>query len=197
MYVYLLQAIMKHMVKSCQCHGISGSCTWQTCYKRMPLLDRVQPYLRRKYEKAVRVMGDQTTNSLKVISRRGASRGRHKRRRKARASRMSSKSRWVKRNSRNNRRGEQLLPDDLFYVTPSLNFCKTNRRYGTVGTRGRKCDNTHKRRGSCARLCCGRGHRTIRKSLIENCNCRFVEAKGSMDVVCDRCTKNITTHTCR
>ena len=183
------------MKKSCQCHGLSGTCTIQTCYKRMPLLDRVQIHLRRKYDKAVRVVGDQTTHLLKLVNRpksggSGSSgRQRQRRRRKGRSAGVSPRARWVKKR---NRRGE-LLPESLFYTSSSPSFCKLNRRYGIQGTRGRKCDNTHKRRGSCAKLCCGRGYRTITKQVQTDCNCQFVAVK----VICDRCMENRTIHICR
>ena len=178
------------MKKSCQCHGISGSCTLKTCYKRMPLLDRVQIFLRRKYDKAVRVMGDPKTHSLKAAGRAGRQRQRRQRggrRRKGRSA--GSSPRGVRRRTPN----RQLLPESLFFTTPSPNFCKINRRAGVPGTRGRRCDNTHKRRGSCAKLCCGRGYRTIRKQVPTDCNCQFVAVK----VICDRCIETRAIHFCR
>ncbi|KFM62061.1 Protein Wnt-8b, partial [Stegodyphus mimosarum] len=43
------------MRRSCKCHGVSGSCSTQTCWMRMEELRQVGNYLKEAYEKAERV----------------------------------------------------------------------------------------------------------------------------------------------
>ena len=48
----------------CKCHGMSGSCTTKYCHRSLPSIEKVGNYLRKKYQSAVLVTLDQTSNSL-------------------------------------------------------------------------------------------------------------------------------------
>lgn len=84
--------------------------------------------------------------------------------------------------------------DDLVYSEESPLFCNEDRRYGSLGTAGRKCDNEGTGPGSCDVLCCNRGFDTNKHNVTGVCNCRF---KYCCTVKCDSCNKTITTYTCR
>ena len=47
--------IMNHTKRFCTCHGISGACTVQTCYGKLPALAEVSESLYIKYDGAVKV----------------------------------------------------------------------------------------------------------------------------------------------
>ncbi|OWF55275.1 protein Wnt-6-like isoform X1 [Mizuhopecten yessoensis] len=79
---------------------------------------------------------------------------------------------------------------DLIYSENSPNFCKRNRKHGSLGTRGRMCDPSSMGVGGCDLLCCHRGYEKETVHVRENCKCRFI---WCCDVICETCesTKDI------
>ncbi len=49
------QAVRDSLQKHCKCHGVSGSCSLQTCWMAVPSFSRVAAALRRQYDHAVRI----------------------------------------------------------------------------------------------------------------------------------------------
>ena len=49
------QAVQKSLEKQCKCHGVSGSCNIQTCWRALPDLPKIGERLQRKYRNAVEV----------------------------------------------------------------------------------------------------------------------------------------------
>lgn len=62
-----IQAIRIQMQTECKCHGLSGSCTLRSCWRKMPLFRQVGDYLMQSFHKAVRVMGGNDGKSLVPI----------------------------------------------------------------------------------------------------------------------------------
>ena len=56
--------IVSNRTTTCVCHGISGTCTVQTCYKKVPDVGEIGSQLHIKYDGAVKVRKDSTTNQL-------------------------------------------------------------------------------------------------------------------------------------
>lgn len=83
----------------------------------------------------------------------------------------------------------------LVYTDSSPNLCKTNRKMGILGTRGRICNGTtsSESSGSCDYLCCGRGYVAEVATVEANCRCRF---QWCCEVICDRCVYNKSSHYC-
>lgn len=50
--------IVHHENTTCHCHGVSGTCTVQTCYVRIPTVAEVGEQLAQDYSGAVQVMAD-------------------------------------------------------------------------------------------------------------------------------------------
>jgi wingless-type MMTV integration site family, member 8 len=50
----LLQAVRHSLQQSCKCHGVSGSCTMQTCWMQLPSFRAVGQSVKRQYDSAVR-----------------------------------------------------------------------------------------------------------------------------------------------
>ena len=92
--------------------------------------------------------------------------------------------------------GETIKPpvsEDVIYTENSPNFCRPNRKYGSLGTKGRMCDPKSMGVGGCDLLCCGRGYRKEQITLQENCKCRF---RWCCEVICQTCTSQKTIHSC-
>lgn len=50
------KAISSNVHRECKCHGVSGSCVMQTCWKVVPKLEEVGLLLRKKYLRAAKVI---------------------------------------------------------------------------------------------------------------------------------------------
>lgn len=83
--------------------------------------------------------------------------------------------------------------DDLIYFYQS-NFCESNLKIGSTGTKGRSCNRTSHGPDGCGTLCCGRGYNTIRRVIEEKCNCKFV---WCCSVHCETCRKVVDIHVCK
>ncbi|KAG9277650.1 protein Wnt-6-like [Astyanax mexicanus] len=57
-------AVKTHMRAECKCHGLSGSCTLRSCWRKLPLFRQVGNHLMESFRTAVRVMGGNDGKSL-------------------------------------------------------------------------------------------------------------------------------------
>ncbi|XP_054156218.1 protein Wnt-8b-like [Oppia nitens] len=55
-------AVRETMIKTCKCHGMSGSCTMQTCWLRINSFEAVGDYLKRAYKLAIKVNSNHNSN---------------------------------------------------------------------------------------------------------------------------------------
>jgi wingless-type MMTV integration site family protein 6 len=83
---------------------------------------------------------------------------------------------------------------DLVYSTRSPDYCEPDRKVGSMGTKGRKCDPESKGTEGCDLMCCGRGYKTFKVKVTENCHCKF---KWCCEVNCDICDVIKTIHVCK
>ncbi|XP_072048108.1 protein Wnt-9a-like [Amphiura filiformis] len=58
------RVVRKRMQKICKCHGVSGSCTTQTCWRQLSPFHEIGRDLKNKYENAMRVAMDNTANAI-------------------------------------------------------------------------------------------------------------------------------------
>ncbi|CAH1265883.1 WNT16 [Branchiostoma lanceolatum] len=84
--------------------------------------------------------------------------------------------------------------EELVYLEKSPNFCKSDKKRGIFGTRGRECNRTSTGPDSCNLLCCGRGYNTQVVRFVERCGCKFV---WCCYVKCNTCETIIDKHTCK
>lgn len=170
------------MAKICKCHGISGSCSMQTCWMRISEFSTVGSYLKNAYRKALKIDDSNTDrdgNSLGRI-RKGI----------AESNTVASKS------------GLSIgLPSTrLAFAEDSPDYC-SNTAIGSNGTLGRHCsrrkgeDVLPEERKSCRKLCrqCGFRVKRARRRVLNACNCRF---KWCCQVQCDSCATEELTYTC-
>lgn len=155
------------MVLECKCHGLSGSCTTQTCWKALPSIRVIGERLKEYYYNAVRV------SVITVDSNRGP------------------KPEYLVLKSEKSRK-----PDSrsLVYANDSHTYCVRDIRLGIPGTKDRVCNVTSTSDGSCDSLCCERGHDTHNFTEVTQCRCKF---HWCCQVRCKECVQNVVKHTCK
>lgn len=131
------------MRRICRCHGLSGACNFQSCYRVLQPLKASAEWLHRQYYRAVKVK----TN--------------------VRFKRDGTRALVTVDNS------ETPPKTDLIYLLESPNYCQHDYKTGSLGTIGRSCNDTSDDSGSCQKLCCGRGFTTDSYKIDDHCNCRF------------------------
>lgn len=146
------------MTTVCKCHGMSGSCSFKTCWKKLPLFREVGNRLKEKFDGAIKVT---TGNDGKGFM----------------PEEKGTKS---------------PMNEDLVYSEDSPDFCQANSITGSLGTKGRICNQTSETDG-CDLLCCGRGYSTHIKTEYVNCNCQF---QWCCNVTCNICKVKKKVHVC-
>ncbi|XP_077115257.1 protein Wnt-8b isoform X1 [Ranitomeya variabilis] len=164
------KAVKSTMKRTCKCHGVSGSCTTQTCWLQLPEFREVGYYLKEKYHKALKV------DLLQGAGNSAASRG-------AIAETFSSISK-----------------KELVHLEDSPDYCLENKTLGLLGTEGRECLKRGKmlnkwEKRSCKRLCidCGLIVEERRADMVSSCNCKF---HWCCAVKCEQCRKSVTKYFC-
>ena len=181
------------MQRRCKCHGVSGSCSVQTCWDQLADFKVVGALLKQKYLDAIRVdyvrgelIGDETAAAAQLFY------SRHTRDEQ----KISNHLDFPKR--------------ELVYLEKSPNYCHANSTIGTHGTAGRECLRKPREssellgnagvqvnweHSSCKRLCTKCGLQVIRTKIIveSRCNCQF---EWCCSVKCDKCRKEVTRYMC-
>ncbi|XP_039628549.1 protein Wnt-8b [Polypterus senegalus] len=164
------KAVKGTMKRTCKCHGVSGSCTTQTCWLQLPEFREVGNYLKEKYHKALKV------DLLRGAGNSAANRG-------AVAETFSAISK-----------------KELVHLEDSPNYCLENKTLGLQGTEGRECIKKGKNlskweKRSCKRLCgeCGLAVDEQKAEMVSSCNCKF---HWCCAVKCEQCRKTVTKYFC-
>lgn len=147
------------MTTECKCHGLSGSCTLRTCWRKMPPFREVGNRLKDRFDGAAKVT---VHNDGRKFMPEGIN---------------------IKPPVRS----------DLVYTEDSPDFCRLNRKTGSLGTQGRQCAFGSQGVDGCELLCCSRGFTSRDKNETVNCKCRF---KWCCEVTCDTCHVTKRIHTC-
>ncbi|XP_066595354.1 protein Wnt-6-like isoform X2 [Prorops nasuta] len=153
-------AVRKFMRTECKCHGLSGSCTLRTCWRKMPTFREVGDRLKESFDGAAKVIPSNDGHRFVTELASTKPPGRF----------------------------------DLVYSEESPDFCKANRKTGSLGTEGRHCNSSSPGIEGCELLCCGRGYdtRVVKDKL--NCQCRF---RWCCQVTCNTCLVARTINACR
>lgn len=169
----VFQAIKATMRRACKCHGVSGSCSIQTCWMQLADFREVGNYLKLKYEQAKKLeMDKRPVRSGNNADNRGAI---------AHAFRSIAQT-------------------ELVYLEESPDYCVKNQSLEYQGTEGRECLKGDKNmpaweRKSCRRLCYECGLRVMEKRIkvVSSCKCKF---HWCCTVKCERCTQVVSKYYC-
>ncbi|XP_077182833.1 protein Wnt-8a [Paroedura picta] len=167
------QAVKATMKKTCKCHGVSGSCSLQTCWLQLAGFREIGNYLKVKYNKAQKMEADKRRMRVgNSAESRGAITGTF----------------------------STLLAGELVFLEDSPDYCTRNISLGLHGTEGRECLQSGKNlsqweKRSCRRLCteCGLKTEAKRTELVTSCNCKF---HWCCTVKCEQCRQLVTKHYC-
>ncbi|XP_067422615.1 protein Wnt-8a [Emydura macquarii macquarii] len=166
-------AVKATMKRTCKCHGVSGSCSIQTCWLQLAEFGEIGNYLKIKYDQA---------QKLEMDKRRMRA-GNSADSRRATAETFST-----------------VLATELVFLEDSPDYCVRNASLGLHGTEGRECLQSGKNlsqweRRSCRRLCaeCGLKVEEKRTEIVTSCNCKF---HWCCMVKCQQCKQVVTKHYC-
>lgn len=167
------QAIKATMRKACKCHGVSGSCTIQTCWMQMADFREVGNYLKMKYKHAKELEMDKKA---------------------ARAGNSADNRDAVTHTFLS------VATTELIYLESSPNYCVKNQTLGLHGTEGRECFKEDKNmseweKNSCRRLCNECGLKVVKKrtEVFTSCNCKF---HWCCTVKCEKCKRVVAKYFC-
>ena len=159
------------MVRECKCHGVSEACTVRTCWQRLADFRRIGEVLKGKFDSASLVEFEQNSNRNGHNARKGKPAFRPK-----------------------NKLHKPPTDADLVYYEESPDFCERNLETGSLGTKGRLCNNTSIGTDGCDLMCCDRGFTTSESEMEELCNCRFF---WCCKVKCQNCRSRHIVHRCK
>lgn len=174
------------MKDKCKCHGVSGSCSMKTCWKKLSDFNATATLLRQKYNQAIRKAPNART------MRREASSSRVKKP-KQRRKKVSQQQLEVFENL------NLFLSLSLVFLCflqqqsqyTTLYYLETSPTYCSV-TKDRQCLNPD----NCANLCCGRGYTTRVFKQVEKCRCRFNNGR-CCQLICDYCQRYEDRYFCK
>ncbi|XP_026881530.1 protein Wnt-8a-like [Electrophorus electricus] len=166
-------AVKATMKRSCKCHGVSGSCSIQTCWMQLSDFRDVGNYLKIKHDQAQKLeMDKRRMRAGNSADNRGAI-----------ADTFSTIART-----------------ELVHLEDSPNYCARNLSLGLHGTEGREClqsgtNLSRWEKRSCKRLCheCGLKVEEKKIQTASSCNCRF---HWCCTVKCEQCTQIVSKHFC-
>lgn len=161
------------MKRACKCHGVSGSCSIQTCWLQLAEFREVGNLLKLKYDQAQKLEMDK---------------------RRLRAG-NSAESRGATAET-----FHHIHAAELVFLEDSPDYCTRNASLGHQGTEGRECLQSGRNlsqweKRSCRRLCteCGLRVEERRTEVVSSCNCRF---QWCCTVRCEQCRTLVAKHFC-
>ncbi|XP_053285213.1 protein Wnt-8-like [Pleuronectes platessa] len=166
-------AVKATMKRICRCHGMSESCSVQTCWTQLSDFRETGNYLKMKHRQAQKLDID------KKRIRAGNS--------------ADSRGPIVEAFG-------SIDKTELIYLEDSPDYCRRNVSLGLYGTEGRECLQhgdglTQWERRSCRRLChdCGLRVEERRTEVVSSCNCKF---HWCCKVNCEDCSQVMVKHVC-
>ena len=184
-------AVRKTMRTLCKCHGVSGSCATQTCWRQLGDLRKVGRYLKKQYKGAMKV--DYSNGILQHLENLLPSE----------PVKYSGNSVLVRgpRSSGSSGEAEKIKKRKLVFLKPSPDYCRINHRLGFLGVRGRSCEvdpsdpqQTEEIR-KCSNICTSCGLQ-VRKEVVyveKSCKCVF---QWCCTIQCETCRQKKIRLTC-
>lgn len=93
------------MVMKCKCHGVSGSCQTQTCWKELAPFTEIARKLKERYQKAVRISFESVKGAVSIGN----------------SARHAPSAEEAKN-----------IEDSLVFLEKSPDYCKANARIGNL-----------------------------------------------------------------
>lgn len=215
----LTQMVRKATKRRCRCHGISGSCQFQSCWDQIPDLSSITNGLKSLYlGNASKVVATNlgTVDDLDIGLIRSNIHLHRDLSQYHSGTNHDDENLDISDMSLHNR---SLLPNEFLYLYDSPNYCNRISSINHPGTKGRICKannftkinlingisvptgskdgeelrNIQHRLESCEHLCCNRGYSSELIMMMVTCNCRF---KFCCHVNCDQCLQQVEQHYC-
>ena len=201
-------AVRKTMRTLCKCHGVSGSCATQTCWRQLGDFQQVGNFLKKQYRQAAEV--DLTNGKLKkvtkiskpIVEKKVVEEEDNSVNMMLVSPRLDTSSNSIKRGRRTAKKEtEKIKKRKLVFSAPSPDYCNMNPQLGFKGVKGRTCevdpsapDQTEQIR-KCTNLCnsCGMHARKQVVDVVTSCNCKF---EWCCKITCDTCRKKQIRITC-
>ncbi|VDD94534.1 unnamed protein product [Enterobius vermicularis] len=193
------EVVSQNMQKRCRCHGISGSCDFQTCWMETPELQQIGSMLKDRYNRfSVQV----AKKVKKKLRRKGRTEIRKTPLRFYEIAYINKSPNYC---DRDDKKGILFFEGYWWYTIVNKqekkkkimidvdSFCR-QKISGILGTTGRQCNQTMSSPSSCTLLCCGRGYRSIEGERTENCYCKFFYC---CMVKCKLCLIKYVNHICK
>nr|CAB3267758.1 Wnt14/15 [Phallusia mammillata] len=195
-----IRIVKSNVGQACKCHGVSGSCTTETCWRKMVPFDVIGKKVKRAYDKAVKVGGVNNANGVPNLIRRG----RAPNKRLAVTTQLQLQ-RVRQHNANVNNRPNHTPPPqenpkqrknalignpknkEMVFLESSPSYCSKTKY--SLGTKGRICN----KKKDCDRICCGRGYTTHVRIIRRSCNC---QVQWCCYVQCAVCTDRKVINTC-
>jgi wingless-type MMTV integration site family protein 8 len=199
-------AVRKTMRTLCKCHGVSGSCSMQSCWRQLGDLRKVGRYLKKQYRAAMKV--DYSNGVLQTMDSllEPASQNMRPSFAAAAASARTKSAITGNRVSRVSRSSGNVDSDKikkrkLVFLKPSPDYCRINHRLGHQGVRGRVCEVDPAEPGheeeisACSNICTACGLAVLREEVqVErSCHCRF---EWCCSIQCATCSSPRVRLTC-
>uniref|UniRef100_A0A8C7W1M1 Protein Wnt n=1 Tax=Oncorhynchus mykiss TaxID=8022 RepID=A0A8C7W1M1_ONCMY len=164
-----MKVIKAGVETTCKCHGVSGSCTVQTCWRQLSPFHEIGKQLKQRYE-----------TSLKVGSSTNEATGEGE----------ISQARPQQQQNPSTGPSNDPIPRtmDLLHIEDSPSFCRPSKY--SPGTSARKCYKDK----NCDAICCGRGHNTQSRVVTRPCQC---QVRWCCYVECKQCTQREEVYTCK
>ena len=161
-------------VTRCRCHGVSGSCTSQTCWTELPEYYQVGDVLKMKYDNAIKVSVTRYSGILQYFDS------------ILNIYKPATLSNLV------------YLEKPANYCSSQQNFTQNRQCLPQAmldaKMRGQvKASSMQEFFPPCERFCCSGQYMTETVTMTETCNCSFV---WCCDVQCQTCTVNVTRYRC-
>ena len=166
---FVWQAVKETMIKTCKCHGVSGSCSLQTCWMRINEFQEVGNYLKRAYRKAIKI--DNNYNS------------------------PVRQNDVLKKSMSSLPKSQLAYSEDSPDYCIANTTLGSNGTLGRYCSQRRSKDVSKEEKRSCRKLCtqCGYKVKRERRRIIMSCNCKF---KFCCEVECQSCAKEHYNFVC-
>ena len=163
------------MKLACRCHGLSGSCSVQTCWSELPSVFEVGDTIKELYDRAIKVELYFPTNGGPAVM-----------------------------HYYDEEQGSYLIPStaEMVYTKDTPRYCAANNNFThdrlcmpSSALSGDAFYNTAMDEfyPPCETFCCNGKYKAYYKTEVTSCNCTFV---WCCEVVCQTCVNNVTEYKC-